>query len=214
MNIASRTRGARSDRGVVILEAALVSLLVFLLLFGTIEFGLVYRDYLTVGDAAGSGARQGSVMGKKVTSTGTNADYEIIKAVREATAGINPDDIERIVIFKGTPGGGGSPTSQIPLACRNGTPLSGRCNVFEPTLAFLEIQNGNAAYFDCAQTPASPSCSWPPSTRKDGPAPPDVEYIGVWIRVKHAAITGLFGAVFVLEDATVSRLEAGVFDGS
>lgn len=205
-----RARG-RGERGVTMVESAVVSGLVFVVLFATIEFGLVFRDHLTIGDAAGAGARAGAILGKKMSADNTSADFEIIRSIRESTGGIDLDTIERIVVFRGAPGGAGSPAQQVPLACRNGSPVAGRCNVYDPEEAFYRVQEGDHGWFNCSQTPGSPACAWPAASRKDGPTPADVEYLGVWIRVRRPLLTGFFGQVFTLEDATVARIEPGVF---
>lgn len=59
----SRTRPNRRDKGATLVEAALVYPLLFLALFGVIEFGLAFKDYLTVSHAARDGARAGATYG-------------------------------------------------------------------------------------------------------------------------------------------------------
>jgi Flp pilus assembly protein TadG len=51
----------RRERGQTLTEFALVLPLVALLLFGVIQFGIVYHQYVTLTDAVRAGARQGAV---------------------------------------------------------------------------------------------------------------------------------------------------------
>jgi hypothetical protein len=70
----------------------------------------------------------------------------------------------------------------------------------------LDPGGQGAAYFEC---PGGPACSWPPSSRDDGPDPADIDYVGVWVRVEREAFTGFFRSSFTFERAAVLRLEPG-----
>lgn len=207
----NRTR-ARSERGATLIEFAITALLLFTMLFGIFEFGMVFRSRATTSDAAADGARAGAIQGPNKSAGGETADYSIMKAIREDTAGINPETIVRIVVFKGSSSGAGAPASQVPALCKAGTPVAGRCNVYDPNAAFERVQAGDAGYFDCAANAASPACSWNPSSRRNGPRPSDIDYLGVWIQVRHPYVTGLFGRSLTIQGASVVRLEAGLFE--
>ena len=57
-----RNRAAfRSERGQSITEFALVLPLIVLLLFGVIQFGITFNNYVTLTDAVRAGARKGAV---------------------------------------------------------------------------------------------------------------------------------------------------------
>ncbi|MFA5564936.1 MAG: TadE/TadG family type IV pilus assembly protein [Acidimicrobiia bacterium] len=194
------------DRGAAMLETALITPVFFALIFGIIEFGLVYRDTLTAADAAGSGARMGAILGPRPTPTNVSADFEIIRAVRQSLGAIPVEWVDRIVVFKAQGPGAGSPTSQITNECKNGVSVPGLCNVYDPGNAFLAIQSSdnNAAFFEC---PSGRACPWAPYTRKNGPTVFDIEYLGVWIRIQRPGLTGLFAKEFTIEQASVVRLE-------
>ena len=207
----SRLR-ARSDGGATLIEFAFIALLLFTLIFGIFEFGMVFRSRTTTADAAADGARTGAIQGPNQTALSETADYSILKSIRENTSAIDPEDITRIVVFKGSSSGAGSPASQVPAGCKAGTPQVDRCNVYDPNTAFERVQAGDAAYFDCASNAASPACPWNPSLRSNGPDPSDVDYLGVWIQVGHPFVTGLFGQTLTIENASVVRLEPGLFE--
>ena len=202
----------RSDGGATIIEFAFIALLLFTMIFGIFEFGMVFRSRTTTVDAAAEGARVGAIQGPYRTSLGETADFSIIKVIRENTSAIDPEDITRIVIFKGSSSGAGSPASQVPAACKAGTPQPDKCNVYDPKTAFERVQVGNASYFDCDANPASPACSWNPSLRRNGPDSSDIDHLGVWIQVRHPFVTGLFGQTLTMQSASIVRLEPGLFE--
>jgi len=57
------TSERRDDRGATLVEAALVYALLFLALFAVVEFGLAFKDWLSVSHAAREGARAGATYG-------------------------------------------------------------------------------------------------------------------------------------------------------
>ena len=218
-------RGGR-DRGAVIVETALVAPLFFLLVFGIIEFGLVFRDYTTATAAVSDAARLGAIIGPGTVGRAAdapsaagppaspapdvqvNADYEIIRSVRDGLAGLSSTSLRNIIIFKGT-AAAGDPTLQIPAQCLAGTAVAGRCNVYDPTEAFGAVASGDPDFFDCVVTPASPACTWDPRTRNAGPDPADIDYLGVYVAVDRPGPTGLFQDRYAITEAAVVRLEPG-----
>ncbi len=209
------SRHYRSERGAALVETALLAPVFFVMLFAVIEGGYLIRDYQIISDAVGDGARTGGLMGPQNSADGSSPDYQVIRAIRAATGAIPADHIERIVVFKGsnpTGAGGTQPSDQVPSACKAGTPVTGSCNVYnDPEAAILAVESGDAGYFACPGSPVS--CSWPSSTRKDGPTVAAIEFVGVWIRLERPYVTGLFGSKLTIEDASVSRIEVGALTG-
>ena len=74
-------RDRDSERGATLVEFALISPLLFVMLFGIVELGLGLRDQLTMSNAVTSGARIGSVTGTKT------ADIVILDAVEARLVG-------------------------------------------------------------------------------------------------------------------------------
>ena len=78
---------------------------VFLLVvFGVLEFGIAFRDYLTVNNAAQGGARAGAIAGND-----PDADYRIIDAVRVEASATSPGQVVKVFIFKADGPSGGIP---------------------------------------------------------------------------------------------------------
>lgn len=86
----------RREEGASLVEFAIIAPLLLLLVFGMVEFGLAFKDRLTVSSATAAAARIGSVVGNEA-----DADYAALQAL---TAGLNgafdPSDITRVVIYK------------------------------------------------------------------------------------------------------------------
>ncbi len=199
------------DAGTAVIETALIAPILLYVILSIFEFGLVYRDYLTVTDAATDGAKTGSVVGKYTDPSGQNGDFAAIAIVRQDLANLSIRSIERIVIFAGVPAAAGDPVSQVPPSCKSGNfgPQPGaRCNVYNPYDAFRAVQSGDTGYFTCAGGGES-ACGWNPATRKDGPKWYDIEYFGMYIKVDRPLLTGLFGSTYEVEAAAVVRLEPG-----
>jgi Flp pilus assembly protein TadG len=191
----SRLRG---DDGAVMVEAALLTPLLVFILFGTLEFGLAFRTFLTTSNAASAGTRMAAIQGNRI-----QADFEILQAVRKASTAISVDDIQYVVIFKAS-----GPNMPVPTACKTASqnigttaaPLAGSCNRYLPSdlkLATMPVT------WTCGSGPMVNYC---PPTRKIGlNDPPD--FLGVFIETKHKWITGLFGSEITMSDTSITRLE-------
>jgi hypothetical protein len=200
-----------SERGAVLVELCFVLPLVTFVLFAILDFGVVFRDQLTVQDAVSDAARAGSIVGPDTTQEGGNADYEIISALREGLGSVDSTAIRRIVVFRGSATATGTPESQVPAACRSGTSVAGVCNVYPAADAFLAAQTGDVAYFRCSSTPTSPACNWQPEGRDDGPSPTTIQYVGVYVELASNRVVGAFGPSTVSR-AAIARLEPGEVD--
>lgn len=187
-----RSRRARGERGSVLVEAAYITPVLFFLLFSILEFGLAFRDYLAVANTTRDGARAASVYGND-----SSADFDILQTIANASNVIDRNNIERIVIYKGS-----GPNSAVPTSCANGTPSS-TCNVYSANA--LDLAESE---FGC-RADRNLDRYWCPTTRKSAVAgtngPPD--YVGVWIKVNHKWVTGLFGQSLTFTDSTVMRIE-------
>jgi Flp pilus assembly protein TadG len=183
----SRHRG-RGDDGAVVIEAAIAGLIFFTILFGVVEFGLAFFDYLTTSNMSRVGARTGSTLGHT-----TAADYQILQQVQAATSGMPTSKIQAIVVYKASTMGAAPATG-----CKTASSAASKCNFYTPSNFSTPLTT-----FDCTTIDQY----WCPTTRKDAASdPPD--YLGVYIRVVHPNVTTLFGASYTYEDFTVIRIEA------
>jgi Flp pilus assembly protein TadG len=194
----SPRRRARGDHGAVVVEAAIVGILFFTVLLGVVEFGLAFFDYLTTSNMSRVGARTGSTMGKD-----TSADYQILQQISQATSSMPLSNIQAIVVYKAT-GIGAAPTT----GCLTASSSTDKCN-FYTTASF----STPSSQFDCGTS--APDRFWCPSSRLVGASAPATgtvtgppDYIGVYIKVVHPNVTGLFGSSYTYTDSTVIRIEA------
>ena len=84
-----KSAGRRREEGAALVEMAFVLPVLFLLIFGAVEFGMVFKERLTIASAASSAGRTGATMG-----TREEADIRILEALE---AGLY-DQVESSVI--------------------------------------------------------------------------------------------------------------------
>ena len=176
------------------MEGALVLPVFFLILFGIIEFGAAYGNKLGASNTVTSGTRTASAGGNDGF-----ADYFILQSVKKGSSAITPGAVQYVVVFKAT-GVDSVPTT----TCRNGDPVPGVCNVYEPA-----DFDATKARFGC-QTGEDLDEYWCPSGRKTAQTaasggPPD--YIGVYVKVIHQYYTGFFGSTVTLTDQAIIQIE-------
>jgi hypothetical protein len=184
-------RKENGERGASLLEFALVAPVLLLLTFGAFEYGMFFKDYLTVSNTTRAGARVGSAAGSSA-----DADYQILQAVKAAATALpgGSNSIQQISIYRSTAAGGG-PTS----TCQTTSSAADRCNVYTAA-AFAQPLSS----FGCGA--GSIDAVWCPTTREDSQAVgPD--YIGVWVRTTHGFVTKLFGPSKTITDHVVMRIE-------
>jgi hypothetical protein len=182
----------------VIVEAAIATGAFSLLIFGTLEFGYAFRDYLTTANIVRNGARTASSMGNEPT-----ADYEIVQAVARAAKAVSSGQVNYVVVYDaGTPG---APLASVSSTCAAGTPVTGVCNVYTPA-DFTRP----ATDYGCGTAPPAPDRFFCPASRRINASaatggPPS--YIGVYVSLKHDYLTNLFGTTQTYTDQTVLRIE-------
>ena len=192
--IKRRRHGAGSERGSALVEAAFITPLVFLVIFGILEFGWAFHDKLTVGNMSQSGARTASTQGND-----TLADYQFVQAIDKAASALPRNQIQYIVLYKAA-----SATDTVPASCSSGTSQTGVCNVYVPANF-----SAPSTQFGCGATALDRF--WCPTARKVATTvatggPPD--YVGVYVKVRHDTVTRLFGTGWTFTEDTVAREEA------
>jgi Flp pilus assembly protein TadG len=182
-------------------EAAFVLLLFLSLVFAIVEGSLYLRDSLTAAHVAGQAGRAASTYGNNA-----DADFQIVREVREAAAVIGTDRIVRVVVWHATGDG-----DTVPAGCRNGSSstVSGReCNVYSGS-AFTDDDPAN---FDCTPSAPHSSGAWCPTTRKVAltgtGGPPD--YLGIFVRIEYRPATDFLGGSRVIDRQAIYRLEPQV----
>src|SRR6188508_2295018 len=85
----TRRISLRNQQGQSMTEFALVLPILALLLFGIVQFGLVFNNYLTLTDAVRSGARKAAVSRHR-----PNPPLEATTAVRNAATDLRQSDLQ------------------------------------------------------------------------------------------------------------------------
>jgi hypothetical protein len=107
-----RVRGER-EQGAALVEFTLVAFLLLTLVFGIVEFGLAFRDRLTIGNASQGAARVGTAMGRDLT-----ADLAVLQALEQTLStlpGSGVGIVAYVDVFEANNLGlptGGCPTGQ------------------------------------------------------------------------------------------------------
>ncbi len=113
MHLMRRIRRRDSERGVALIEFAMVLPLLVLLFIGVTEFGFAFKQKLLVSNAVQTAARTGSSLG-----ISDDADMAILDSVQQG--------------FSGLPGNGDTLVTKVTIykASASGTPDSGLTNEY------------------------------------------------------------------------------------
>jgi hypothetical protein len=191
-------RARQTERGSVIVEAAIVVPLLIMLTFGAIEYGLAFRDSASIAAATRSGARIASAMPAANCTPalcGTvNSDgfwdasrNGVNLALKDLTHSV---PIE-LIIFQADPTTGKPIGNTSYEACTN-------CYIYQwnaATKAFNSTTTNNASSY------------WTAAEQKTDICAGTTDAIGVYIKAKHSFLTGLFGTATTYDHVTVMRLE-------
>lgn len=188
MHTSKRSGGFRgTDRGAVLIEAAIVFPVVMVLLFGIIEYGFVFKDSLTVTSATRSGARTAASQAKYTTF------FDAAQGAVGAAMSALPDDgPQELWIFKAGPNGrpvvsGGAEAPDFSVPCS----ICTRYTWNSATRSWTEVAS-----------------TWPVSSQNAcASTSVDPDAVGVYLKAKHDYFTRLFGSTRTLTDSTVMRLE-------
>ena len=190
MRLANLHRRAEDDRGAALLELLTILPFLALLVVGIVEFGLTFRDNLTVTNAVRSGARVGSNAGNE-----RRADYEVIRALQAALRDVPSDKINRVVIYDANLAGDldAPPEDCLTTLAFGVNSATAVCNVYHAA-DFATPGFPNPADFGA---PTDTACAagdrdrvWCPTTRIDDQSI-GVDSLGVWVSVDHDMTTGL-----------------------
>jgi hypothetical protein len=200
----------QGDRGAALLEGAVVALPFFILMFGMLEYGLVFKSYLSLASATNSSGRAASTFGNA-----GNSDYLILRTINEGAGGMDREAIHTIVIWHAT-----GPDDSPPAACLDGDgsvgtgapAYVGACNVYD----YTDFE-WDEADFDCDPLTAGPvDYDWCATDRKDwlsdtdatGPLKRGTDFIGVYVEADYDMLTGMFGSQLSLSETSITRIDA------
>jgi Flp pilus assembly protein TadG len=189
-----RRRGDRSERGAVAVEMAIVTPLLVLLIFGIIEFGLFFRESLTIASAVTSAARTGATMG-----TRAEADLAILQALE---AGLY-DQVDTSVI--------------ISVEIFEANPVTGDRTGFYDRYEYVPT-NVTCKWFPCPDPDVDGAVgSWTPDVRDTTlkPGGGGLDVLGIELTYHHSTITKMIPVIDGdFTERALVRLEPALFGSS
>lgn len=184
----------KSERGAALLEAALVTPIFLMIVFGIMEMGLLFRDSLTTENASREGARAASTRGNRA-----DADYFVLRTVEHGLEAMGLERLQYVTVFKAT-----GPGDTMPASCATASQAN-LCNRYTAADFFAELDDaaGNdTGNFRCG----SLDSAWCPTSRETSLSA-GTDFLGVHVQTRHDFITGFFSGGNDLGETTILRLE-------
>jgi hypothetical protein len=170
------------DRGGSAVEAALVTPVVMALVFGIVEMGFLFKDYLAVAGAVRSGVRIASASPRNATFAQTAADKVALTG-----GAMNFDDVEELWVYRV------DPATDKPYGLPN----------FDSCDDCVKFSWDGSKFVKDSDTWASSEQN---ACVLSSGGPPD--RIGVYLKVKHNPFTGLvFSNSIYVSEASILTLE-------
>lgn len=182
---ARRRKRILGDRGASAVEAAIVTPVIMVLLFGILELGFVFKDYLAVAGAVRAGVRTASANPRMATFAQVAANK-----VAQTGGAMNFSDVQQLWVFKV------DPTTNQTIGFSNFSDCN-FCVKFKwdsGTNAFVPITGGDT-WPSTSQNACSLSVGGP------------LDRIGVYLKLKHDPITGLVLQTIYISEASILSLE-------
>lgn len=209
-------RRVTDDRGAALVEAAITTPLVLLLVFGLVEMASLLRSYSTSQGSVRAGGRVASVAGADPLT-----DYAVLRRIYRERIGFGVDEIEYLIVWHATGPGDEVPEDCIPESITEpnvasagvsdgGVDLVGACNVyvrpdapggaFERAMAEDGAESFGCQGLDDPDAGTKLDCAWPGKNRRVLTTPRDVvgpvtpsDFVGVHMLVRHRWFTGIMG---------------------
>ncbi len=179
MSVHKKLSSRMGERGAVAVEAAIIFPLLVVLFFGTLEFGLLFRNNHSISAASRSGARVASALPR-------DDDYHLAArdAVTAALGRVPDANIDQLIVFKAN----GNLRDGDPTTCR-----TSECYKFT-------WDENSGSWND-------PQGGWSARDQEACGGLNDTDYVGVYVEGHYDWATGLFGSSRKLSETTVMRLE-------
>ncbi len=200
------SRRAEDDRGVALIEMAIVAPLLALLVAGIVEFGTLWRDNLSAATSTRAAARVASNLGDDYL-----ADYEAVLSLNSGLASINGATIEGVLVYRAA-AANGEPSSSCFDGAGNPRSWSGECNFY--SAADVATIVAADCTVSCSEFPNNTTCAgamsaaFCPQTDRVTDQAAGLTSVGVWVRMSRPYMTGMFpGTGVTITDRTVMKVE-------
>jgi len=198
-------RRPRAERGAVAVEAALVTPLLVLLVFGIIEMSLLLRDYAVVTSNTRTGARIASTGAAAGPATCTPSPCTppsapklaqmAADAIQRTGSAMPVDYIDYIIVYKANDAGYPGALPSLPAA-------TAPCGAAANCVLYRWNESANQfRYVSGTWASTSISACFP------GTVANPLDRVGVALQATHKMVTGIFATTFVLRDHTVMNFE-------
>ncbi len=178
------------ERGSSAVEAVIVTPLVMLLIFGIVEMGFVFKDYLAAAGAVRAGVRIAAASPRLTTFAQLAANN-----VAKTGGAINFSDTQEMWVYKV------DPTTNKPIGFSDFS----NCT----TCVKFRWDTGTKAFLPTSDSWSATSQNACSSSSLGGP--PD--RIGVYLKLRHAAFTGLIFSTLFISERSVLSLEPMPVEG-
>jgi hypothetical protein len=203
-------RGRVHEQGAVFVEFALVIPLLMVFALGIVEYGLAWKAANDVNAAARDAARSATSSTAYITSDQT--------ALTQVGTGLTPTElqgIEKVIVYKATPVDTKPPSNCLQFQPQpNATVGSfGSCNVYSKQQLewVLAHQTSTANFATDAGCGSSGNRTWDynwcPTGRNHSQRAGTLDYLGVYIKMKHNQVTNFGFGDRMIERTAVFRLE-------
>jgi Flp pilus assembly protein TadG len=169
-----------SEKGVVAVETAVVSMLLVILLFGIVDSAFLFKDWLSVSAAARAGARMGSSEPRMTNFADDAADQ-----VTNAITGLVPANILAVWVYKV------DTTTGLPDSGSFANCTTCRKYIWDTTLKKLIYSSG----------------TWTASSQNACAGDASRQILGVYVKYRHTSPLGFFFNNATLAESTVMWLE-------
>jgi Flp pilus assembly protein TadG len=174
-------RRDRRDRGSVAIEAALVTPVVMAMIFGIVEFGFFFKSYLSTSSAVKAGVRMASANPRNANYAQDAADH-----IQSVSGALDPRTVQDLWVYKA------NTTNDFPegyssfSGCTTCVKFRWNGTSFEPLTGTTWNASSQSA---CSGMGYSP------------------DRVGVYLRVRHDAMTGFVFRTLSISESTVMSLE-------
>lgn len=186
----------KREEGATLVEMAFVLPVLILLIFGALEFGLAFKERLTISSAANSAGRTGATMG-----TRADADYRILEAIEVGLyEQVDASVIVKVEIFRA------NPVTGVKTADVNTYLFDGS----DPACKWIPCPDPDSGSFAYGG-------GWLPSTRDTtlDPGGGGLDVLGVEVTYHHTPVSNILpGLERDYAERALVRLEPDVFGTS